>query len=169
MELQKVPVKFPIWIEQGEVFQRSEEILWKRRNLSRFNLQTGSKHFNLSLSDEEIRMHGIVDMAINTEESVYAVEFKLSPHAKKRGDILQLAAYAMLLSKYFLKLSSVGFLVGPGKIVHTVNIDTKIKEEVVTVVREIRQMLLRGRKPNTSASVFQCSNCEYINYCNDRL
>ena len=100
---------------------------------------------------------------------MYAVEFKLSPHAKKRGDILQLTAYAMLLSKHFLKSSSVGFLVGEGRNLHTINIDSTKQTQVEKIISDIKRMLTCGKKPDSSASVFQCSACEYINYCNDRL
>ena len=169
MELTDIVFHRPTWVGQGEDFHRIEEKLWQRRNLSRFKLQSGKKYHNLSIQSGELALHGIVDMAIETEEAVYAVEFKLSANNKKRGDQLQLAAYAMLLEKHFSKPSPVGFLVGQGKVLHAIDIAINKRQEVMKVATEIRQMLKLGLKPESSATVVQCCACEYINFCNDRL
>lgn len=129
----------------------------------------GKIHHNITMRDDHLGIHGIADMAIETEEAVHAVEFKLSASNKKRGDELQLAAYAMLLEKHFSKPSSTGFLVGKGKILHIVKIDTDARKNVMEAVNGIQQMLRRGLKPESSATVHQCCTCEYINFCNDRL
>ena len=169
MELTDIPVHRPLWVKQGEDFHRLEEKLWQRRNLSRFKLASGKTHYNLAMRSNELGLHGIVDMAIETDDAVYAVEFKLSVSNKKRGDVLQLTAYAMLLENHFSKSSPVGFLAGKGKVLHVIQIDSTRQEEVMTSVHEIRQMLRRGLKPESSATVVQCCACEYVNFCNDRL
>lgn len=168
MELTDAAPLFPAWVKQGEKFHRQEERLWQRRNLSRFGLEKGEKHYNLNLQDGDIGMHGVVDMAIETEDAVYAVEFKLS-HYFRRGHQLQLVAYALLLEKHFLKPSLYGFLVGTGKNLHVVNIDVAMRQAVEKVVRSIRKMLDQGKKPSSSATTAQCGICEYLNFCNDRL
>lgn len=168
-ELTDFKVEYPTWVKQGETFHRLEEELWRRRNLSRFNLRRGETHHNLTIQNDELRLHGIVDMAIETDEAVYAAEFKLSATRKKRGDQLQLVAYAMLLEKHFSKPSPVGFLVGKGKVLHTIDIDVDNRRDVMEVANQIRSMLQRGLKPESSATVAQCCACEYVNFCNDRL
>ena len=169
MELSKVAFHRPIWVQQGEKFHESEKQLWKRRNLSRFSLEKGKIYHNLTMKSEELGLHGIVDMAIETDTAVYPVEFKISANSKKRGDQLQLSAYAMLLEQHFSKPSVVGFLAGTGKVLHTININEKNRQAVIDTVKKIRQMLKRGLKPESSASLAQCCVCEYINFCNDRL
>ena len=169
MELTDIAFHRPVWVGQGERFHRVEEKLWQRRNLSRFNLRSGKTHHNLTVRSAALGLHGIVDMAVETDEAVYAVEFKLSANNGKRGDQLQLAAYAMLLEEYFSKPSTAGFLVGKGKVLHTIDIDADKRRMVVEVADTIRRMLRRGRKPESSATVAQCCACEYVNFCNDRL
>ncbi len=168
MELTNVAFHRPVWVKQGEVFHNREETLWNRRNLSRFNLNSGKKYHNLHVRDSDLGLHGIVDMAIETDKAIYAVEFKLSANCKKRGDQLQLVAYSMLLEKMFLKSSPIGFLVGKGDILHIISIDKNKRESVIDSVKQIRLMLKQGVKPDSSATVFQCCNCEYVNFCNDR-
>ena len=169
MELTKVAFHRPIWVKQGEQFHKIEEKLWGRRNLSRFKLQSGKIHHNLNMRSRHLGLHGIVDMAIETDKAVYPVEFKLSVHNKKRGDQLQLSAYAMLLESYFEKPSPVGFLVGSGRVLRTVNVGANQRRDVMKISNDIKQMLRRGLKPDSSATLNQCCACEYINFCNDRL
>ena len=169
MELMETAVQHPAWVKQGEDFHRLEEKLWQRRNLSRFKLTSGETYYNLAMQDTGLGLHGIVDMAIETDEAVYAVEFKLSANNKKRGDVLQLSAYAMLLEQHFSKPGTVGFLVGRGKVLHEIRIDQEKRQGVLAMANDIRQMLDRGTKPDSSATVVQCCTCEYVNFCNDRL
>lgn len=168
-ELTDFKVEHPVWVRQGEDFHLLEEKLWQRRNLSRFNLRSGKTHHNLTVRSDALGLHGIVDMAVETDEAVYAVEFKLSANNRKRGDQLQLTAYAMLLEEYFSKPSTAGFLVGKGKVLHTIDIDADKRRMVAEVADTIRRMLRRGLKPESSATVAQCCACEYVNFCNDRL
>ena len=169
MELTDISVHRPIWVKQGEDFHKLEEKLWQRRNLSRFNLTSGETYHNLIMRNDELGLHGIVDMAVENDDSVYAVEFQLSANNKKRGDIVQLVADAMLLERHFSKSSRIGFLVGKGKVLHTIDINSDRRQAVITMADQIRQMLQRGLKPKSSATAVQCCACEYVNHCNDRL
>ncbi len=169
MECMNISPIYPRWVKQGEDFHKEEEKLWKRRNLSRFNLKEGKQYHNLSVKNKDLGLHGIVDMVIETENTVYAIEFKLSANNKRRGDILQLVAYAMLIEKFFLKKSDIGFLVGKGKVLHTIDIDEKKRKEAVFIVRKIQKTIEQGMKPETSATVRQCQVCPYLNFCNDRF
>ena len=169
MELMKTSIHRPIWVKQGEDFHQLESQLWQRRNLSRFNLEKGKKHYNFAMKSEDLGLHGIADLVIETADAVYPIEFKLSAHNKKRGDLLQLVAYGMLAYQCFKKSVSVGFLVGKGKVLYKCTIDKEKCQQVMDVAKNIRIMLEKAQKPESSASLFQCGTCEYVNFCNDRL
>ncbi len=168
-ELTNINTKYPTWVSQGEEFHELERKRWRRRNLSRFQLKSGKIHYSMNLRDSELGLHGIVDMAIETDFDIFPVEYKLSARSKKRGDIFQLTAYSMLLAKQLSKSSPRGFLVGSGKILHSIAITNELRNSVISVANQIQEMLFRGRKPDTSATVHQCCNCEYLNFCNDRF
>ena len=168
MEMFDNRVMRPRWVEQGELHHNTETQLWKRRNLSRFGLQDGTHYHNFSMHSQRLGLHGIADMIVETNTSVFAVEFKLSAHNKKRGDILQACAYAMLAQEHFNKPAPAVFLVGKNKILYTINIDDQKMQEVLHIASAIRRMMDQGRKPDSSATMAQCCNCEYLNHCNDR-
>ena len=73
----------PPWVSQGEAFHREETGLWHRRNLSRFKLEEGKKHYNVSMDSKKLGIHGIADMIVEAEKTVYPIEFKLSASSKK--------------------------------------------------------------------------------------
>ena len=168
MELANVAFYRPTWVKQGGDFHKLEKKLWKRRNLSRFKLKEGRVYHNLMLKDEYLSLHGIVDMAVETDDTVYAIEFKMRSHSKNRGHQLQLVAYAMLLEKKFSKPSPVGFLICKGKTLYEIDTTLEKRHEVLQIKQNIQKVMSLGVKPETSATVTQCCNCEYINFCNDR-
>ncbi len=168
MELTNVDFHRPSWVQQGQDFHQLEAKLWNRRSLSRFELKEGKIYHNLVLENKALLLHGIVDMAIETNNAVYAVEFKITVNNKKRGDQLQLVAYSMLLEKHFNKPSPVGFLIGKGKALYEIKTSMERRDDVLRIRDNIQKTLTCGRKPETSATILQCCNCEYINFCNDR-
>ena len=52
---------------------------------------------------------------------------------------------------------------------HKITVDSKLKQKVINQVKIIINMLKDGNKPDSSASQQQCTQCEFINYCNDRF
>ena len=168
-ELMKFKVHYPTWVQQGEDFHAKESRLWQRRNLSRLRLAEGKKYYQLAIRSEELGLHGIADMLIETEQSVYPIEFKMNAHKKRRGDVLQLVAYAMLAQEHFKKKADIAFLIGEKTKVYEILISKQKCAEVKQIVDQIHQILAKGYKPESSASLAQCGTCEYVNFCNDRL
>jgi len=168
IELTDVAVTYPGWVAQGEKFHKYETKMWKRRNLSRFNLDNGDLFFNVHGKSDKYNIHGVFDMLIETEDAVYPVEFKLSSSLKKKGGIFQLVAYGIIADDIFNKPCNYGFFAEGEKLLQKVEFTEDIKNSVLIKAEEIREMIKKGVKPDTSATVFQCTNCEYLNYCNDR-
>ena len=169
LELTDFVVKHPAWVKQGSSYHDMEALLWERRNLSRFGLREGIKHYDIAMGNEKLGLHGIADMVIETTNAVYPVEFKLSVGSKKRGDILQLVAYAMLAQAHFQKPCKLSFLVGKDGSTCCIEIDEDKIHQVSNAVADIKAMLLKGYKPESDASIAQCGICEYVNFCNDRF
>ena len=168
MELTSFTPVYPIWVNQGEMFHQDEIKLWQRRNLSRFDLEQGKVYFDYYLSSKKFNLHGIADMLVETEEQVYPVEFKMASTYRKKGGILQLAAYGLLAEEVFRKNCPYGFLAEGKKSLHKIVFTQNIKNDVLSSISEIQTMVRKGIKPDSSASINQCTNCEYLNHCNDR-
>lgn len=75
----------------------------------------------------------------------------------------------MLLEECFNRPCSNGFILygEKGKTI-SVEVDTKLRKQVLRVVSEITNMFERNLFPHSSATSSQCGQCEYLNFCADR-
>ncbi|QUE32366.1 CRISPR-associated protein Cas4 [Francisella philomiragia] len=166
-ELLNIKTQKPLWVVQGEDFHKKVEHLEKRRSFKRYNLDSATRHFNLSLKSLKYRIHGIVDWVLETDDHVYVVEYKTNPNPNSLGHKLQIAAYALLAQEYFDKPSKIAFLASD-KNSYEIEITQDLIEKLYRVIDDIINTLDNGNKPDSSASDHQCIQCEYLNFCNDR-
>lgn len=167
-------VKGGIWINQGLTFHDRTAMLTRRRNLSHYGLTSSDFRFvaNIKLYDEELGLHGICDGALYTKEGdVYPLEFKASEgRAPTLAAKIQLTAYAMLLEKKEHIAITRGFiLMGKRGKTYEIKFDEAKRLDVLRVADSIRQTLNLALIPTTAATSAQCCQCEYSNFCADRL
>ena len=157
------------WMEKGSEFHEKQTKLFKYRGLQRFGIDKATKYFNTYLYSEKYNLSGVQDLFLELDEAVIPVEFKLHSNISK-GHIYQTVAYAILGEEHFLKSSEKGFILfeKSGK-VKQIEISPDLKIKTISIIEEIRTILEKDTIPHTSASIRQCSQCEYINYCNDRF
>jgi len=168
-ELLKITPVRPQWVKQGEDFHAKQEQVFKHRTLKRFDLEKAQQLFNVSVSDEQLQLHGIVDSVLVTKKEVFPIEFKLSGFKPTTGQILQITAYGMLLEKQFQLPCNTGFILfeQKGKTL-PVKMTEINKHKVLKIRSEIIKGLNEALMPYSSATASQCTQCEYLNYCNDR-
>lgn len=159
----------PQWVRQGLDFHQRQASVFRHRTLQRFGLQQASKRFQVAVQSAHWKMHGIVDCVLESESAVYAVEIKLAGRKPGSGHILQVAAYGLLLSETLAKPCPRGFVVieEKGKTWPVELTEARIAE-VISIREAISSNLERARMPDSGATNAQCSQCEYLNYCNDR-
>ena len=166
-ELLQLRVLEPMWSIQGSEYHKRESELFKRRNLSRFNLSKGAKHHNVSIQDKSLKLHGICDLIIETLDSVFVVEYKLG-NKVSTGHIIQVLGHALLAEKKYLKKANHAFILTGNNKVKVITIDSQKRKTLKLIIDNILKMLKNGCKPSSSATASQCGQCEYLNYCNDR-
>jgi CRISPR-associated exonuclease Cas4 len=159
----------PQWVRQGVAFHQHQESVFRHRTLKRFGLEQASKHFHLPVQSGRWQMHGIVDCALETETAVYAVEIKMAGRKPAKGHILQVVAYGLLLADMRAKPCPRAFVVieQRGK-TWPVEIMPSHIDQVIRIRNEILNNLERACMPDSAATDAQCTQCEYLNHCNDR-
>lgn len=50
-----------------------------------------------------------------------------------------------------------------------IKIDEKLKNELLNIVEDIIKLIKSEKLPNSSAEDEKCTQCEFLNYCNDRF
>ncbi len=168
-ELLKLNPPKPVWVKQGEDLHKGQEKIFKHRTLKRFNLVQAKQEFNVFVSAEELQLHGMVDSLLNSNEEIYPIEFKLNGHKPVKGQILQLTAYAMVAEYQYNLPCRQGFILfeNKGK-THPIVFKLKNKEQVVIIRDQILNDLEKSYLPDSPATPAQCTQCEYLNHCNDR-
>lgn len=160
------------WVKQGCDFHKKTEMLQKRRNLSRFGLNEEFKLFSeKSLYSEDLGIHGICDGYLVTQNEVIPLEFKLQDNMSfGKGAELQLCAYGMILQESLGRNIKKGFvLYGEKGKTFKVDFSQEKINEVITIVSHIKNDRNKGLIPSSTATAKQCSQCEFSNFCADRL
>lgn len=167
-ELLNIKSSKPLWVAQGEDFHIKINHLEKRRSFIKYGLVNAQRHFNVNVKSEKYRLHGIIDCVIETDEQIFIVEHKINPKPNSLGHKLQLCGYAIIAEEFYKKPCTKGFLTAE-KTSFEINITNELIDKLMQVTSNIINMLDLANKPDSSATEYQCVQCEYINYCNDRL
>ena len=164
--------KGPIWLQQGLNHHLREDMLAKRRKLIRFGITAQNFRFleEVQLYDDNLGLHGVCDGVIITDNEIIPIEFKLSEGTPAIGARLQLAAYAMLLEHKEKKHVDRGFILcGQKGRTLELPIDAQIRNDVLSAAKQIRETCGKAVIPCTAATEHQCAQCEFQNFCADRL
>lgn len=160
------------WVKQGTKEHIRQQLLMRRRNFSRFNINCeGMLKVDVELYSEHLNLHGICDAVIETAEEVAILEFKNSPNYKiSMGTKVQIAAYAMLYEEQFNKSISKGFvLYGIKGKTFEINIDSELRQKTLNIRDSVFDIIEKCYIPDSSANESKCSQCEFFNFCADRF
>lgn len=161
-------------MEAGIAAQERVESLEERRSLRAYGVESGTRHFNISVTSEDLGCTGQVDLVIETEEAgehcLIPVDFKLSRRKPGRNFKLQLACYALLLEEVWNLPVQRGVLyLIPRKQAVPVPITTRLRNDARRLLEQIRTMVLAQRMPPPTKARSKCVNCEFRRFCNDVL
>ena len=162
-------------MEAGIRAQDGAEERERRRSLRAYGLAEGERHFNVSVASERLGVSGQIDLvirhAVDGEERLVPVDYKLSRREPGRHFKLQLACYALLLEEAWQLPVEDGFLyLIPARRAVRVPITTRLRNDVRRRLEEIRSMVLAERMPAVAAKQrSRCVDCEFRRFCNDML
>lgn len=182
-------------MELGKLAEAVLTKLEKRRGLRRYRLKHASRRFQVQLESTVLGICGVCDLVLEVAEMVapwpeagsgtplglrqisrvipaasYPVEVKTTQGGVGRHHILQLAGYALLLSEVTGQRVDTGFiLLLPEDRIVSVAITDSERDEFMSIVRSIRDMLENERFPGPTRHVSFCPDCEHVNFCGDVL
>jgi CRISPR-associated exonuclease Cas4 len=159
----------PFWVHQGLKYHDLRQRLIRDRTFNRYHLNDAGKHFKYTMKSEDIKLHGICDLVLETASEVCPVEYKIRSSQIYRGWRIQLTAYGMLAECCFRKKCVRGFIISekPSKTV-PVEISTDHREDVLKIKNTLLNLMKNPVMPLSSAEENKCTQCEFLNFCNDR-
>lgn len=138
-----------------------------RRQLSRYGLEQGERHFDVQLTSATLGLVGRIDEIILTEDAAYPVDYKLSRKIWSHY-ALQLAAYAMLIEDQCNVPVPHGYLhLIKRRQVEKVEFTGALLEQVDETLEMIRRITQFEYLPPPPKSNRPCQACEFRRACND--
>jgi len=145
----------------------------RRRSLRAYGLESGTRHFSVSLVSERLGMRGEVDLVIETEaqgrREAIPVDYKLSSKAGAHFQ-LQLTAYAVMLEEAWGLPVQRGFLyLIPLRRAEEVRVTPRRRAALDEALAMMNSILLREEMPSAPRQRSRCVACEFRRFCNDVL
>jgi len=162
---------YPRHVSLGNDYHKLQEKLSKNRKFKKLKIDYEKLIINKYLEDDDLKISGIIDLAFITKDQVIPIEFKGNLTKKPTySHILQLYGYGYLLRKHYkLDFKQAFILYDKGIKFHHINITSKIQNDFFKTIKNIKQIIKKGILPHSSATEKQCSQCEYLNFCDDRI
>lgn len=162
------PTTHPMQIgaDQHEVLS----VLERRRTLSRYGLEAGSRKFHVSLQAESLGLSGVLDLLIETEDGAFPVEFKSTTQRLNLNAKYQLTAYALMVEECLDQPVSQGFIyrIPTGRIT-PVPISETLRRRTLDAIGQIQGMLSDEWMPPPTPQRGKCVECEFRRFCADVL
>jgi len=150
-------------LQHDETAQKEE-----RRSLKAYGLTEGERQFNISLTSGRLALSGKLDMAILTKNEVIPVDFKNTSDSIGLNHKYQLTGYALLVEDLWQKPVRRGFIyLVPQKQAREVVLTDNMRLFFKQTLAKIREMIEKESLPPPVRRKALCTDCEYINFCND--
>jgi len=160
--------KTTVKMQRGKDEEFKLDALEKRRTLRRYQLGSGERHFHVWIESPKLGLSGKLDLLIISPHGFFPVDFKYTRGRPHRNHIFQLAGYAMLVEEKYGTHVGTGFIyLAPVQEIVAVNLTPQLKENTLSLLGEIRQMIGEGILPPPTPMRSRCEECEFRNYCGD--
>lgn len=162
---------FPRQVSLGVEYHTLQEKLSKNRKFKKLDIDYTEVILDKYMEYEALNICGKVDLALISDDEVIPVEFKFI-EAKKPSysHKLQLYGYGRLLSHHYEKPFKRAIIIYSNNMkLFKVEVTEKLKDDFFKTLKAIEAIERKHILPNSSANELQCSQCEYLNYCDDRF
>ena len=166
------PVHHPVThsMQHGAVEHEVLSVLERRRLLSRYGLDKGSRKFHVALQAESLGLTGILDLLIETKEGAFPVEFKSTRQRLNQNAKYQLTAYAMMVEESLNVTVPQGFVYRiPTERITAVQISDAMRRKTLDAIDQMQDMLSYERMPSPTPQRGKCVECEFRRFCADVL
>ena len=162
------PMTHPMQI--GAVQHEVLSVLERRRTLSRYGLDAGSRKLHIALHAESLGLSGVLDLLIQTKDGAFPVEFKSTTQRLNLNAKYQLTAYALMVEECLGQSVSQGFIYRiPTQRITAVPISETLRRKTHQAIEQIRNMLSDEWMPPPTPQRGKCVECEFRRFCADVL
>lgn len=162
---------YPLHVNMGLEFHKMQTKLSKNRKFQKLKIDFEYILMDKYFEDEKLGICGKVDLALICKDEIVPIEFKFANNKKPAySHILQLFGYGKLLSDNFDKDFKQAVIIYDKYVkIFKIQITKKLEQDFLNTLNKIKQIKENNLLPQSSASEAKCTQCEYINYCDDRI
>lgn len=161
---------FPKHVSLGQEYHQLQNHLTKSRKFKKLQIDYKELLIEKHLESRVLNINGIVDLAFICDDEVIPVDFKFIEKKPSYAYMLQVVGYGMLLEEKFKKPFKRGFIIYSRNIkFYNITFNQRLKRDFLQTIKKIEKIVDDEIFPHSSASENRCSQCEYINYCDDRI
>jgi len=161
---------YPRHVSLGVDYHKLQEKLSKNRRFIKLHISYNEILQEKYIEDEKLDICGKVDLAFISDNEVIPCEFKNIASKPSHSHILQLYGYGILLQNEYNKKLSQGFIFHSNNLkLNHIQFNKKIKKDFFKTINNIKQIVSTNILPNSSANENKCGQCEYLNFCDDRI
>ncbi len=140
----------------------------KRRSLKTYGLKEGERQFNINLYSQRLALSGKLDMVIISGNEIIPVDFKNTSGSAGLNHKYQLTGYALLCEEKWNKPVRRGFVyLVPQKKAQEVLLTDNMRLFFKQTLTKIREMIEKESLPAPAKWKVYCTDCEFLNFCND--
>ncbi len=161
---------YPRQVSLGEDYHTLQNEMLKSRKFKKFHIEYEEILSDKYFENEDLNICGKIDLAFLIKDEVIPCEFKHIAKKPSYSHILQLVGYGILLEKEYQKSFKTAFIIYSNNMkFYKIEITPKHKKYFFEIIRSIEKIVKNDILPNSSADEAKCSQCEYLNYCDDRI
>jgi CRISPR-associated exonuclease Cas4 len=123
--------------------------------------------YNVKLHSRRYKFNTVVDCVLLDRDRAFPVEFKASPKPKVIYNThrFQVAAQALAVEELLGKKVPYAYLRYADGTVVKVEINDKLMERVVNLLKEMEEIVMREKMPKPTPYRKRCRDCHYRNLC----
>jgi len=161
---------YPLHVEIGKEYHNLQYKLTKHRKFKKLNINYHKVLKEYYIEDEELGVNGKVDLVFVCNDEIIPVEFKFIEKKPSYAYMLQVIGYGILLERRYNLEFKRGFIIYSNNIkFYPINVTKTLKDDFFKTIEKIKNIIDKGNLPFSSASENKCSQCEYLNFCDDRI
>ena len=157
-------------MQLGAIEHEVLSVLERRRTLSRYGLDKGSRQFHISLHAESLGLSGVLDCSSKPKMVHFQSSLSPPPNDLNLNAKYQLTAYVLMVEECLGQSVSQGFIyrIPTGRIT-AVPISETLRRRTLDAIGQIRRMLLNEWMPPPTPQRGKCVECEFRRFCADVL
>jgi len=168
--LTNIKPTYPKHVQLGSDYHTLQNKLIKHRRFKKLKINYTDIITEQYIEDKELGIGGIVDLFFICKDEVVPIEFKFIEKKPSFSNILQVVAYGLILEKEYNLPFKKAYIIYSNNIkFYKVEDIQKYKKSLFKTINEINEIVQLGILPDSSANEHKCSQCEYLNFCDDRL